>query len=143
MKGGPMSSELVSAMAAASSGLRAQTIRIRMSAENLANADTTAVTPGGDPYRRKAPVFRAYVDRETGVEKVKVTGERPDTSPFGEKFDPSNPGADARGYVKTSNVQALIEMADVRDAQRAYEANLNVVESARSMLMSVVQILKA
>jgi flagellar basal-body rod protein FlgC len=138
-----MSSELVSAMNAASSGLRAQTIRIRMSAENLANADTTSTEPGGDPYRRRAPVFRTFLDRETGVTKVHVTGEREDQSPFGQKFDPSNPGADARGFVKTSNVQALIEMADVRDAQRAYEANLNVVESARSMLMSVVQILKA
>jgi flagellar basal-body rod protein FlgC len=126
-------SDLMSAMSAAASGLRAQTVRIRLSAENLANADTTATTPGGDPYRRKAPVFRAIYDREAGAQKVKVTGEREDTkTPFPEKFDPTNPGADARGYVKTSNVSALVEMADLRD----------VVESARSMMMSVVGLLK-
>jgi flagellar basal-body rod protein FlgC len=78
------------------------------------------------------------------TQKVKVTGEREDTrTPFPEKFDPSNPGADARGYVKMSNVSALVEMADLRDAQRAYEANLNVVESARAMMMGVIGLLKA
>lgn len=138
-----MSSDLMSAMSAAASGLRAQTVRIRVSAENLANADTTAVTPGGDPYRRKAPIFRAIYDREIGAEKVKVTGTREDMKPFTEKFDPSHPAADARGYVKMSNVSALVEMADLREAQRAYEANLNVIEASRAMMMGVVQILKA
>lgn len=139
-----MSSDLMSAMSAAASGLRAQTVRIRLSAENIANASTTATTPGGDPYRRKAPVFRAYFDRETNAQRVKVTGEREDTTtPFVEKFDPSNPGADAKGYVKMSNVSPLVEMADLRDAQRAYEANLNVVEASRSMMMGIVNILKA
>lgn len=137
-----MPSDLVSAMGAAASGLRAQSVRIRISAENLANADTTATTPGGDPYRRKAPVFRAIFDREVGAEKVKVTGQREDQTPFQTKLDPGNPGADANGYVKLSNVSALTEMADLRDAQRAYEANLNVVEAARSMMMGVVGILK-
>lgn len=138
-----MSSDLISAMSAAASGLRAQTVRIRMSAENLANADTTASTPGGDPYRRKAPVFRAYFDREMGAQTVKVTGAREDKSPFPEKYDPTHPAADERGYVKTSNVSALIEMADLREAQRAYEANLNVVEASRSMMLGIVQLLKA
>jgi flagellar basal-body rod protein FlgC len=138
-----MSSDLMSAMSAAASGLRAQTVRIRVSAENLANADTTAVTPGGDPYRRKAPIFRAIYDRETGAEKVKVTGTREDTKPFSEKYDPSHPAADSRGFVKMSNVSALVEMADLREAQRAYEANLNVIEASRAMMMGVVQILKA
>ncbi|MDZ4761609.1 MAG: flagellar basal body rod protein FlgC [Alphaproteobacteria bacterium] len=138
-----MSSDLMSAMSAAASGLRAQTVRIRMSAENLANADTTASTPGGDPYRRKAPVFRAYYDREMGAQGVRVTGAREDRTPFPETYDPSHPGADARGYVKTSNVSALIEMADLREAQRAYEANLNVIEASRAMMMGVVQILRA
>lgn len=138
-----MSSDLMSAMSAASSGLRAQTVRIRVSAENLANADSTAQTPGGDPYRRKAPVFKAYFDRETGADQVKVTGTREDNAPFPEKYDPSHPAADARGFVKMSNVSALIEMADLREAQRAYEANLNVVEASRSMMLGVIQILKA
>ena len=138
-----MSSELMSAMGAAATGLRAQTVRIRISAENLANADTTASTPGGDPYRRKAPVFRALYDRALGAETVKVTGSRLDTAPFPEKYDPSHPAADARGFVKMSNVSALVEMADLREAQRAYEANLNIIEASRSMLLGVVGLLKA
>ena len=138
-----MSSDLMSAMGAAATGLRAQTVRIRISAENLANADTTASTPGGDPYRRKAPVFRTFFDREVGANTVKVTGAREDQSPFQEKYDPSHPAADARGYVKTSNVSSLIEMADLREAQRAYEANLNVIESSRAMMLGVVSLLKA
>jgi len=138
-----MSSDLMSAMGAAATGLRAQTVRIRISAENLANADTTAATPGGDPYRRKAPVFRTFYDREIGANTVKVTGAREDKSPFQEKYDPSHPAADARGYVKTSNVSSLIEMADLREAQRAYEANLNVIESSRAMMLGVVSLLKA
>ncbi len=138
-----MSSDLMAAMGAAATGLRAQTVRIRISAGNLANADTTAVTPGGDPYRRKAPVFRTFFDREIGADTVKVTGSREDTTPFSEKYDPSNPGADARGYVKTSNVSSLVEMADLREAQRAYEANLNVVEASRAMMLGVVSLLKA
>ena len=138
-----MSSDLMSAMGAAATGLRAQTVRIRISAENLANADTTAATPGGDPYRRKAPVFRTFYDREVGANTVKVTGSREDKSPFQEKYDPAHPAADARGYVKTSNVSSLIEMADLREAQRAYEANLNVIESSRAMMLGVVSLLKA
>ena len=138
-----MSSDLMSAMGAAATGLRAQTVRIRISAENLANADTTAATPGGDPYRRKAPVFRTFYDREVGANTVKVTGSREDQSPFQEKYDPAHPAADARGYVKTSNVSSLIEMADLREAQRAYEANLNVIESSRAMMLGVVSLLKA
>jgi flagellar basal-body rod protein FlgC len=138
-----MSSDLMSAMGAAATGLRAQTVRIRISAENLANADTTASTPGGDPYRRKAPVFRTYYDREVQADTVKVTGSRLDTTPFPEKYDPSHPAADARGYVKMSNVSSLIEMADLREAQRAYEANLNVIESSRAMLLGIVGLLKA
>jgi len=133
----------MSAMGAAATGLRAQTVRIRISAENLANADTTAATPGGDPYRRKAPVFRTFYDREVGANTVKVTGSREDQSPFQEKYDPSHPAADARGYVKTSNVSSLIEMSDLREAQRAYEANLNVIESSRAMMLGVVSLLKA
>ena len=138
-----MSSELMSAMTAAATGLRAQTVRIRISAENLANADTTATTPGGDPYRRKAPVFRTFYDREAGVDTVKVTGTRGDQSPFPEKFEPGNPGANAQGYVKLSNVSSLTEMADMREAQRAYEANLNVVEASRAMMLGITQLLKA
>jgi flagellar basal-body rod protein FlgC len=138
-----MSSELMSAMSSAASGLRAQTVRMRISAENLANADSTAATPGGDPYRRKAPVFRAYFDRETQASRVKVSGSEDFNAPFREKYDPGHPAANAEGYVKLSNVSALVEMSDMRDAQRAYEANLNVVEASRAMMSGVVQLLRA
>jgi len=138
-----MSSDLSSALSAAASGLRAQTVRIRISAENLANADSTAAVPGGDPYRRKAPVFKAHMDQDTGSRGVRIATVREDQSPFREKYDPSHPAADANGLVKLSNVSALIEMADIREAQRAYEANLNVVEASRAMMLGVIQILKA
>ncbi len=137
-----MSSDLVSAMSSAASGLRAQTVRIRISAENIANADSTAQAPGEDPYRRKMPIFQSYVDRQTGAGQVRVVDAHEDQTPFPEKFDPAHPAADARGYVLMSNVSALVEMADLREAQRAYEANLNVVEASRAMMMGVVQILK-
>ncbi len=138
-----MSGDLMSAMSSAASGLRAQTVRIRVSAENLANANSTGDTPGADPYQRKVPVFKAYMDRETGAERVKVNGTRADTTPFTVKYDPSHPAADESGLVKFSNVSALVEMTDMREAQRAYEANLNVVEASRSMLLAAVDILKA
>ncbi len=88
-------------------------------------------------------MFRSYYDSEIGADAVKVTGSRMDMSPFQMKYDPSHPAADASGYVKTSNVSTLVEMADLREAQRAYEANLNVIESSRSMLLGVVSLLKA
>ena len=135
-------SDLLSAMSAAASGLRAQSVRLRISAENLANADTTAATPGGDPYRRKAPVFRAYFDREVGAETVKVAGAREDRSPFPEKYDPTHPGADARGYVKLSNVSALIEMADMREAVRGYSANTQVIKQVREMTLMTIDLLR-
>ncbi|ACT58255.1 flagellar basal body rod protein FlgC [Hirschia baltica] len=138
-----MSGDLMSAMSSAASGLRAQTVRIRVSAENLANANSTGDTPGADPYQRKVPVFKNYLDRESGAERVKVSGVHNDTAPFTVKFDPTHPAADEGGMVKYSNVSALVEMTDMREAQRAYEANLNVVEASRSMLLAAVDILKA
>ena len=138
-----MSNDLFSAMSAASSGLRAQTVRIRLSAENLANANSTGETPGADPYRRKEAVFKTYLDKEVAAERVKVANVRESTAPFPMKYDPSHPAADEDGMVKLPNVSALVEMTDLREAQRAYEANLNVVEASRGMLMSAVDILKA
>ena len=138
-----MPSDLMSAMSAASSGLRAQTVRIKLSAENIANANSTGDTPGADPYRRKEAVFKSYMDREAATERVKVSGVRYDNSAFRLKFDPSHPAADENGMVKLPNVSSLTEMTDLREAQRAYEANLNVVEASRSMLLSAVDLLKA
>tara|TARA_R100001086_G_scaffold217136_1_gene133455 strand:+ start:584 stop:985 length:402 start_codon:yes stop_codon:yes gene_type:complete len=133
----------MSAMSSAASGLRAQTVRIRLSAENLANANSTGETAGADPYRRKEAVFKTYMDRDAGAERVKVSGVRQDTAAFPMKYDPSHPAADENGMVKLPNVSALTEMTDLREAQRAYEANLNVVESSRAMLLAAVDLLKA
>ena len=126
-------------MAVAASALKAQQARMRIIAENLANADSTARTRGGDPYRRQTPVFTsAPVDGATGVKLAQVV---PDTTDFTQEFDPSNPAADANGYVKRPNVNPLIETMDMREAQRAYEANLNVIETARAMTEKTLDIL--
>ena len=137
-----MSSDLYSAMNAAATGMRAQTVRIRIASENVANANSTGQTPGEDPYRRRAPVFEDYLNREMGVMSVRVTGAQEIMSPFPTKYDPAHPAADANGYVKMPNVQTLIEMADIREAQRAYEANLNVIDSSRQMMTRALDLLK-
>ena len=123
------------------SALRAQQSRMRIIAENIANANSTSKTAGGDPYRRQAPVFRAtaIVGGGTGVKMERAV---PDRAPFNTAYDPGNPSADKTGYVKTPNVDPLIEAMDMRDAQRAYEANLNVIEAARSMDQRTLDILK-
>lgn len=123
------------------SALRAQQARMRIIAENLANANSTSKTPGGDPYRRQAPVFQATPLSNGGV-GVKMTRAVPDKAPFNTTFDPGNPSADPTGYVKTPNVDPLVEAMDMRDAQRAYEANLNVIETARSMDQRTLDLLK-
>jgi flagellar basal-body rod protein FlgC len=127
-------------MAVAASALRAQQARMRVIAENLANAGSTSRTAGGNPYRRQVPVFEPKaVDGGQGVRLSKV---EPDRSDFKTEYDPGHPGADAQGYVKLPNVDPLIEALDMREAQRAYEANLNVIETARSMEMRTLDLLK-
>ncbi|HEY0438381.1 MAG TPA: flagellar basal body rod protein FlgC [Phenylobacterium sp.] len=129
-----------SAQAIAVSALRAQQARMRIIAENLANANSTSKTPGGDPYRRQAPVFQPTpIAGGTGVKMVRVD---PDKTPFSSTYEPGNPSADAKGYVKTPNVDPLIEAMDMREAQRAYEANLNVIETARAMDSRTLDLLK-
>jgi flagellar basal-body rod protein FlgC len=122
------------------SALRAQQARMRIIAENLANANSTSKTAGGDPYRRQAPVFEAT--KVAGGTGVKMARAEPDRAPFNSTYDPGNPSADATGYVKTPNVDPLIEAMDMRDAQRAYEANLNVIETVRSMDQRTLDLLK-
>ena len=119
------------AQAVAVSALRAQQSRMRVIAENMANADSTAKVAGGDPYRRQVPIFRPVnVDGGQGVKMVRVD---PDRSAFKSEYDPGHPSADIKGYVKMPNVDPLVEALDMREAQRAYEANLNVIETARAM----------
>jgi len=128
------------AMAAAASALRAQQSRMRVIAENIANAESTASTAGGQPYRRQTPVFQAReINGATGVVLAEV---RPDMSDFRSEYDPTHPAANAEGYVTRPNVDTLIEAMDMREAQRAYEANLNVIETARAMEMRTLDLLK-
>lgn len=133
-------SNSLATMAVASSALRAQQGRMRVIAENIANANSTARTAGGDPYRRQIPVFKpTQVQGAEGVQMLRVD---PDKSDFKTEYDPGNPAADAKGYVKTPNVNTLVEALDMKEAQRAYEANLNVIETARSMEARTLDILK-
>ena len=128
------------AMAVAAGALKAQQSRMRVIAENIANAQSTASAPGGQPDRRQVPVFQARdLDGATGVVLAEV---RPDQSDFKRDYDPSHPAADAEGYVLRPNVDTLVEAMDMREAQRAYEANLNVIETARSMETRLLDILK-
>ena len=128
------------AQAIAASGLRAQQARMRIIAENLANADSTSKTPGGDPYRRQAPVFQpTKVAGAQGVKMARVDGDR---TQFRQEYEPGNPAADDKGYVKLPNVDSLVEALDMREAQRAYEANLNVIETTRAMQMRTLDLLK-
>ena len=129
-----------SAQQIAISALRAQQSRMRIIAENLANQNSTSRTPGGDPYRRQAPVFQAT--KVAGGTGVKMARAAPDPTPFKSTYDPGNPSADAQGYVKQPNVDGLIEAMDMREAQRAYEANLNVIETVRAMDSRTLDLLK-
>lgn len=135
--------DFLKSIAIAASGLRTQAGRMRVISENVANADSTAQTAGGDPYRRKIPTFTSQLDRELNARVVGFGRVRTDPSDFQIKYQPGNPAADARGYVKYPNVNSLVEMMDLRDAQRSYEANLNVVGAARRMIQRTLDILRA
>lgn len=134
--------ELDKALAISSRGMQAQTTRLRTIAENLANQDTTASTPEGEPYRRKLIAFENRVDRELGAETVRVKGITPDKGQLPVRFDPSHPAADDKGYVRVPNVNSFVEVMDMREAQRAYNANLNVMEVTRSMLTRTIEMLR-
>jgi flagellar basal-body rod protein FlgC len=130
-------------MSIATSGLRAQAGRMRVISENIANADSTASSAGGDPYRRKVPTFSSELDRTLDAQVVKLGKIKPDTSDFRVKHEPGNPAADEQGNVKYPNVNSLVEMTDMRDAQRSYEANLNIISATRRMISRTLDILKA
>jgi flagellar basal-body rod protein FlgC len=130
-------------MGIATSGLRAHAGRMRVISENIANADSTAQSAGGNPYQRKIPSFTSELDRTLDAKVVGLGRIRPDQSAFRVKYDPGNPAADAAGNVKYPNVNPLIEMTDMRDAQRSYEANLNIISATRRMIQRTLDILKA
>ena len=134
--------DLVKAMEAAAQGMKAQGTRMRVISENMANADTTGKTPGEAPYQRQIVTFKNEVNRQTGAKEVNADKIVKDNAPFIMKYDPSHPAADSKGYVKMPNVNPLLEMMDMREAQRSYEANLGVIEMARSMLMHTIDLLR-
>ena len=126
----------------AAHGMKAQATRLRVIAENLANANSTSELPGGEPYRRKLITFRNTLDRELGANTVKVKRIYDDQTDLGVRYDPAHPAADDQGYVLIPNVNPLIEMMDMREAQRAYEANMNVISTSRQMMMKTLELLR-
>jgi flagellar basal-body rod protein FlgC len=134
--------DLTKALDISASGMTAQTTRLRVIAENLANEDTTGSTPGADPYQRKTVTFADTIDRSTSVPQVKVKNVGRDKSAFPMRYDPSHPAANAQGYVKTSNVNSFVEVMDMREAQRTYNANLSVMQVSRGMLTRAIEMLK-
>ncbi len=129
-------------MIVAASGMHAQSARMTVIAENLANADSAGKTPTDTPYRRKVPTFQALYDDELGATKVAVGSVTYDNSAFQSRYEPGHPAADAKGYVRYPNVDPQIEAMDMREAQRTYEANLNVITATRQMLGQTLSILK-
>lgn len=129
-------------MAIAGTGMRAQGVRLRVISENIANVDSTANEAGGDPYRRKTVTFKNALDREMNADVVQVRQVSEDPSPFKLTFDPAHPAADKDGYVKEPNVSTLIETMDMREANRSYQANLRMIESARSMFSQTLGIIR-
>jgi flagellar basal-body rod protein FlgC len=133
---------IIDAFHLAGAGMRAQGDRLRVVAENIANADSTGQTPGSSPYRRKTITFKNVLDREMGIEKVTVANYGVDSSPFQKKYMPGHPAANAAGYVLYPNVEPVVEMVDMQEAQRAYEANVNVIDVTRSMISQTLGLLK-
>ncbi len=136
-----MADDLLKTLAISGSGMRAQGTRLRVIAENIANANSLATEPGQLPYRRQVITFENVLNNRSGLNMVEVHDIRPDLSEFGKSFDPAHPAADENGYVLTPNVNTLIEMMDMREAQRSYEANLNVIKNSKAMLTSLIDIL--
>lgn len=133
---------LTAALKVAASGLGAQSERLRVVSENLANAQSTGSTPGADPYRRKTITFQSEVDRATGGSLVEVSAINRDPSDFPVEFQPGNEAADAKGYVKMPNVNTLVEMADMSEANRSYEANLQVIKQARDLISMTIDLMR-
>jgi len=134
--------DLDKALGIAAHGMDAQTTRLRVIAENLANQETTGSTPGADPYRRKTVTFQNSMDQQLGTQAVRVKQVGHDTAAFPQRYDPSNPAANAEGYVKLPNVNSLVEVMDMREAERSYNANLSVMQATRGMLTRTIDLLK-
>ena len=134
--------DFAQSMIVAASGMRTQSNRMRIIAENIANASSTSQVAGGDPYRRRIATVNSAFDRELGATLVSPGKPQADMSDFRKQYDPGNPAADRTGYVKLPNVNPLIEMMDMREAQRSYEADLTVMDATKSMLSRTVDLLR-
>lgn len=134
--------DLNDAVQAAAAGMKVQGTRLRLVAQNLANANSTGLAPGDEPYRRQTITFKNALDRERGIELVQVARTSVDPGPFPLEYDPGHPAADGDGYVQTPNVNTLLEVADMREAQRSFEANLNSLALARSMIQRTLDLLR-
>lgn len=135
--------DLENAMETSASGMRSQGTRMRIIAENIANAGSMATGPDGEPYRRRAVTFKTELDRATGTNRVVVGSVVPDKSEFQSRYEPSHPAADASGYVKTPNVNVLLETMDMREAQRSYEANLAAVKASQTLMVRTIDLLNS
>jgi flagellar basal-body rod protein FlgC len=135
--------DLLKALKISASGMSAESARMRVAAENLANSDTMASKPGGEPYRRKTISFVSELDRASGVSLVGINAIDRDHSAFPVEFQPGNEAADEKGYVKMPNVNPLIEMADMQEANRSYEANLQVIKQARDLISMTIDLMRS
>ena len=135
--------DFLKSISIATSGLRAQAGRMRIISENVANADSTAQRAGGEPFRRKIPTFKSEIDRALDARVVALGPVRRDPTDFQTKYQPGHPAADSKGHVKYPNINPMIEMTDMREAQRSYEANVNVIGATRRMIQRTLDILRA
>jgi flagellar basal-body rod protein FlgC len=137
-----MTGDLNQTLDISATGMDAQTMRLRVIAQNIANQDTTGSSPGADPYRRKTITFESAMDRVAGVDTVRVKNVDVDDSDLPLRYDPANPASNAQGYVKLPNVNSFIEVMDMREAERTYSANLSVMQATRGMLNKTIDLLK-
>jgi flagellar basal-body rod protein FlgC len=137
-----MASDLVKSLSIASTGMKAQSDRLRVVSENIANAQVTGLSPEDTPYRRKTIFFKTELDREMNADTVKVKRVSTDKSDFQKKYEPSHPAADPQGYVLYPNVNPMVEMMDMREARLGYEANMNVIETSKGLLQQTIGMLR-
>jgi flagellar basal-body rod protein FlgC len=135
--------EISATFSIANSALRAQSQRIRVATENLANADSTGKTPGSNPYTRKVVSFETAMDEATGADLIKADGEEFDTAPYRIENIPGHPAADQNGNVKLPNVNMLVELADIREGTRSYDATVQVMKQARELVNMTLDLMKA
>ena len=126
----------------AASGMKAQSERLKVISQNMANADSVSADPNGEPYRRQVVSFQNYLDPATGAQKVRVNKIVKDMSPFEKKYEPNHPAADAQGYVSFPTVNPLVETMDMKEAQRTYEANLNVISVSKDMMSRTLDLIR-